>query len=98
MAVNKALLAAAFGAGALALSAVNSQAAIVCAGAVCRHTHEAYKYPPDARVIVHPDTWRWRPGEHFTWYPGRGYWRPGDHFTWYPGYGYWRPFDHWMEW
>jgi hypothetical protein len=75
-AVNKALLAAAFGASALALSVASSQAAIVCSGPVCWHTHEAYEYPPDAGVIVHPDGWRWGPEEHFSWreHEGRGYW------------------------
>jgi hypothetical protein len=82
--VNKILLAAAMGAGALAFSAASAPAAVVCTGAVCWHTHEVYEYPPDAAVIVHPDDWRWGPGEHFTWreHPGRGYWHG----------------DRWMEW
>jgi hypothetical protein len=30
-------------------------------------------------VIIHPDDWRWREGEHHVWreHPGRGYWRGG---------------------
>jgi hypothetical protein len=68
---------AALGAGVLALSALNASAAVVCSGAVCWHTHEAYDYPSGAGVIVHPDDWRWGPTEHYSWreHPGRGYWR-----------------------
>jgi hypothetical protein len=75
--VTKILLPLVLGAGALAFSALNASAAIVCSGPVCWHTHEAYEYPPDAGVVVHPDTWRWGPGEHYSWreHPGRGYWR-----------------------
>lgn len=77
MLLSKTLLAATLGAGALALSAVNASAAIVCNGNVCWHTHESYAYPPEAGVIVHPDDWRWGPSEHFIWreHEGRGYWR-----------------------
>jgi hypothetical protein len=82
MALSKILCSAVIGAGALAFSAAGAQAAIVCTNTVCWHTHEVYRYPPDAHVIVHPDTWRWGAGEHFTWreHEGRGYWR-GDRWT-----------------
>jgi hypothetical protein len=75
--LNKALLGAAMGAGILAFSAISASAAIVCSGSVCWHTHEAYEYPPDAGVVVHPDDWRWGAGERFSWreHEGRGYWR-----------------------
>jgi hypothetical protein len=75
--LSKALLGAALGAGILAFSAISASAAIVCSGSVCWHTHEAYEYPPDAGVIVHPDDWRWGAGERFSWreHEGRGYWR-----------------------
>jgi hypothetical protein len=75
--VTKILLPLVLGAGVLAFSALNASAAIVCSGPVCWHTHEAYEYPSDAGVVVHPDTWRWGPGEHYSWreHPGRGYWR-----------------------
>ena len=62
MDVRKFLLGATTAAGLLAASAVSASAAIVCAGPVCWHTHEAYDYPPDARVVVHPDDWRWGRG------------------------------------
>jgi hypothetical protein len=75
--LGKILTAAVIGAGALALSAASASAAIVCSENVCWHTHESYQYPADARVIVHPDDWRWGPSEHYTWreHEGRGYWR-----------------------
>jgi hypothetical protein len=73
--VKKVVLATVLGAGALALSALNASAAIVCTGPVCWHTHEAYDYPPDARVTVHEDTWKAGPGVTFREHEGRGYWR-----------------------
>ena len=84
MKLNKILLGTAAAAGLLAVSAVNAQAAIACVGPVCWHTHEAYDYPPDARVVTHPDDWRWGPSEKYTWreHEGRGYWRG----------------EKWMEW
>jgi hypothetical protein len=80
--LRKALVGAILGAGALAFSAASASAAIVCTGDVCWHTHEAYEYPPDAQVVVHPDDWRWGPSEHFVFreHEGRGYWR-GDRWT-----------------
>jgi hypothetical protein len=75
--VSKTLFAAAMGASVLAVSALSASAAVVCNGTVCWHTHERYEYPPDARVIVHPDDWRWGPSDHYVWreHEGRGYWR-----------------------
>jgi hypothetical protein len=80
--IGKALATAAAGAAFLAVSAVGASAAIVCSGDVCWHTHEAYSYPPEARVIVHDDNWRWGPREKFVFreHEGRGYWR-GDNWT-----------------
>jgi hypothetical protein len=78
---GKTLASAALGAGLLAVTSVGASAAIACSGDVCWHTHEAYRYPPDARVIMHRDNWRWGPSEHFTFreHEGRGYWR-GDNW------------------
>ncbi|HEY1541360.1 MAG TPA: hypothetical protein VGG01_03030 [Xanthobacteraceae bacterium] len=75
--LGKTLLGAAMGAGVLAFSTMTASAAIVCSGNVCWHTHERYSYPSDARVVVHPDNWRWGPREHFSFreHEGRGYWR-----------------------
>jgi hypothetical protein len=84
MTLSKSLLVAALGASALAFSAMSASAAIVCNGDVCWHTHEAYEYPPDARVVVHPDDWHWGRGEHFSFreHEGRGYWRDGRWTAW----------------
>jgi len=84
MTVRKTLIAAAMGAGALAFSAINASAAIVCNGDVCWHTQQSYEYPSDANVVVHPDTWRWGPSEHFSFreHTGRGYWNGGSWRAW----------------
>jgi hypothetical protein len=82
--MGKTLLGAAAAAGLLAFSAASASAAIACNGNICWHTQEAYAYPPTARVVVHPDDWRWGPKEHFAWreHPGRGYWRNGRWIVW----------------
>ncbi len=82
--MGKTVLGALLGAGALAFSSIGASAAIVCSANVCWHVHDTYDYPPTAHVIVHPDTWRWGPSEHFTFreHEGRGYWRG----------------DNWVEW
>jgi hypothetical protein len=69
-------------AGVLGVSAVTASADIACVGPVCWHTTERYEYPPDAKVIVHPNDWKAGPNEHYTWreHEGRGYWR-GDRWT-----------------
>lgn len=75
--LGKALFGTAIGAGILVLSVINASAAIVCSARVCWHTHDAYEYPATARVVVHPDDWRWGPRERYVWreHEGRGYWR-----------------------
>ena len=68
--------------GVLAFSSLTASAAIVCNNdGDCWHTHGDYAFPPGAHVVIHPDNWRWRHGEHFVWkeHEGRGYWRGG---TW----------------
>jgi hypothetical protein len=74
--LSKAMIGVAMGASALAFSAMGASADIVCRGSVCWHTHEAYQFPGEARVIVHPDDWRAGPHERFTFreHEGRGYW------------------------
>ena len=76
------LASAAAGVALLAGSAVSASAAIACTGDVCWHTHEHYTYPPESKVIIHEDNWRWGPNEHYTFreHEGRGYWH-GDHWT-----------------
>jgi hypothetical protein len=80
--LSKTLVGTAMGAGLLVLSAISASAAIVCSGNVCWHTQERYTYPPEARVVIHDDDWRWGPSEKFTFreHQGRGYWR-GDNWT-----------------
>jgi hypothetical protein len=61
-------------------SSINASARIVCnEGGACWHVHEDYAFPPTAGVIIHPDDWRWKEGERYTWreppHPGRGYWK-----------------------
>lgn len=82
--LSKLMQGALAGAALLAVSATGASAAVVCSGDVCWHTHETYAYPPDARVVVHEDNWRWGPSEHFVFreHEGRGYWRGHDWVTW----------------
>jgi len=74
---TKALASAAVGAGLLMASSLSASAAIVCSGDVCWHTQETYRYPPEAKVIIHDDDWKWGPSEHYVFreHEGRGYWR-----------------------
>jgi hypothetical protein len=82
--MSKIVAGAAIGAGMLAVSMASASAAIVCQGRVCWHTHEAYDYPPSARIVVHEDNWRWGPRERFVFreHEGRGYWRGGRWTAW----------------
>jgi hypothetical protein len=82
--LTKSLVGAAMGAGLLTFSVVSASAAVVCSGKVCWHTHDAYEYPATARVVVHPDDWRWGAREHFAWreHEGRGYWRGSRWVVW----------------
>lgn len=72
--------AAALGVTALAIAATSASAAIVCnREGECWHVPRAEVYRPEFGVVVHPNSWRWGPREHFVWreHPGRGYWRNG---------------------
>jgi hypothetical protein len=82
--LRKSLLAAAIGAGIVALSPIGASAAVVCSGNVCWHTHEAYDYPPTARVVVHADDWKWDRHDHYRWHEheGRGYWHGSRWTAW----------------
>ncbi len=84
MTLNKTLLAAAMGVSVLALSAVGASAAIVCKGNVCWHVTEKYEYPPEARVTIHEDNWKWGPSEKYEFRErsGRGYWHEDKWKTW----------------
>jgi hypothetical protein len=68
--------------GAFIASSASANAAIVCNGeGQCWHVPHPYRYARAYGLVVHPDTWRWGPNEHYVWreHPGRGYWRGG---TW----------------
>jgi hypothetical protein len=82
--LGKTLASAAIGAGLLAASAMSASAAIVCNGNVCWHTHETYAYPPDSRVVVHEDDWKWGPTEKYSFreHEGRGYWHGDSWRSW----------------
>jgi hypothetical protein len=74
--------AAALSLGALAFATSAASAKIVCNGAGdCWHVTTDYNYAPEARVVVHPDDWKWKDGENFHWreHAGRGYWN-GDNW------------------
>lgn len=73
--------AALLGAGMLAFTATTASADIVCNDeGDCWHVKERHRYPPDVKLRVYPDTWKWRDSEtHYRWreHPGHGYWRGG---------------------
>jgi len=82
--IKKALLGTALAAGALAFVSTTASAAIVCSGNVCWHVTERYDYPPEAKVTIYEDSWRWSPHEKYRWREreGRGYWRDDRWITW----------------
>jgi hypothetical protein len=84
MLLKRTVLCAAMGASLLALSGASVSAAVVCSGRACWHTTESYEYPRGARIIVHPDDWKWAPRAHFSWreHEGRGYWRGSRWMAW----------------
>ncbi|MGH6870995.1 MAG: hypothetical protein ACREHE_05755 [Rhizomicrobium sp.] len=77
---GKVALAAVLGASALALTATDASARIVCnQWGECWHVRNTYVYRPEFGLTVHEDNWRWGAGEHYRWHEhhGRGYWRNG---------------------
>ena len=63
--------------GVLAFGATSASAAIVCnEQGDCWKTKEKYAYPPDARVRIYADDWKWGPNDKYRWreHEGRGYW------------------------
>ncbi len=66
----------------LAVTATTASAEIVCnQDGDCWHVKKHHKYHPDFGIVVHPDNWKWREGDHdkYRWreHEGRGYWRQG---------------------
>jgi hypothetical protein len=82
MTVVRTVVLGALSAAMLATSAATASAAIACTGGVCWHTHERYKYPRDAHVVIHKDTWRAGPSVTFREHEGRGYWRGDNWEAW----------------
>jgi hypothetical protein len=79
--LRKALLAASAG----VLSAGTASAAVVCnEDGDCWRVEGKPTYGPELRLRIHPDDWRWSPGEPYRWREpgaGRGYYRGG---VWVP--------------
>jgi hypothetical protein len=70
----------ALGVTAMLASTATASAAVVCNGeGECWHVRHPYAYAPGYGVTVHPNNWRWGPGDHYTWreHTGRGYWHSG---------------------
>jgi hypothetical protein len=84
MTLNKTLIGAVMGAGVLAWTMASASAAIVCSGNVCWHVKEKYEYPPEGRVTIHDDNWKWGPSDKYEFREreGRGYWREDKWITW----------------
>ena len=68
-------------AGALALAATGTSAAVVCnAEGDCWHVKgEANFYKPEHGVHIYAGDWKWGEKEHYKWreHEGRGYWKKG---------------------
>ena len=78
--VAKIAAAALLGLGIVSVTAPMASAAIACNGeGECWHVRRNYAYHPEFGVVVHPNNWRWGPGDHYRWHEhaGRGYWRNG---------------------
>jgi hypothetical protein len=84
MTLSKTLLGTIMGASVLALTMASASAAIVCNGNVCWHVKEKHAYPPEARVTIHEDNWKWGPSDKYAWREreGRGYWHEDKWITW----------------
>jgi hypothetical protein len=78
--LGKVAFAAVMGASALALTATDASARIVCnAEGECWHVRNNYVYRPELGLVIHEDNWQWGPTEHYRWHEhhGRGYWHNG---------------------
>jgi hypothetical protein len=71
---------AVLGLGTMVLTATTASAAVICNGeGECWHSRHAYHYQSDWGITVHPNSWKWGPGDHYVWreHKGRGYWHSG---------------------
>jgi len=80
--IVKLAAAAALATSALLVTSVSASADIVCnRDGDCWHVSHRYhyRYHDEFGIVVHPDGWAWRTGEHYRWHEhrGRGYWRHG---------------------
>ena len=78
--LGKVAFAAVMGASALALTATDASARIVCnAEGECWHVRNNYVYRPELGLVIHEDNWHWGANDHYRWHEhrGRGYWRNG---------------------
>jgi hypothetical protein len=82
MKLPKIFATALLGGGLLAVTATAASSAIVCSRNTCWHSHDRYRYPPEAGIVVHRDNWRGGPGIVFREHEGRGYWRGDDWVAW----------------
>jgi hypothetical protein len=67
-------------ASALALTATDASARIVCnAEGECWHVRNDFVFGPELGLVIHEDGWRWGAGERYRWreHHGHGYWRHG---------------------
>ena len=66
--------------GVLALTASGASAAVVCNDeGDCWKVKDKYEYPPEVRLHVYDDDWKWE-GDKYRWRDpgaGRGYYRGG---------------------
>ena len=80
--ITKALMIAA---GAVALSATASSAAVVCnSSGDCWKVRGKPSYGPNLGLRVYGDNWRWKRGENYRWRNagrGHGYYRDGAWIT-----------------
>jgi hypothetical protein len=84
MKLMKTVFGTVMGASVLVLTVASASAAIVCSEGACWHVTDRHAYPPEARVTIHEDDWKWGANDKYAWreHEGRGYWR-GDHWvTW----------------
>jgi hypothetical protein len=78
------LITAALAGAILGAVTLPASADVACSGNVCWHVKERHVYPPESKVIIHEDSWRWRPEEKYEWreHEGRGFWREGKWVEW----------------
>jgi hypothetical protein len=65
--------------GVLAFTASGASAAVVCNEGDCWKVKDTYEYPPEVRLHVYDDDWKWE-GDKYHWRDpgaGRGYYRGG---------------------